>query len=430
MNLAPPNLKYGLDGPFCAAVALLLGWGLVMVASASVAVGEKLGGSSMFFFWRQSLFILIGLAACSLMLSVPAELWQKGRWLLLAAALLLLLAVAIAGVKVNGAKRWLELPGLFRLQASEPARLAFIVWLAGHIVKRQAELQTTLGGFLKPMLFLAPVLAFILFEPDLGATVILLAVTLLMLFLGGARLVYLVGLSGFAVAAVTGLILTVSWRMDRITSFTDPWAHALGSGFQLTQSLIAVGRGEFFGVGLGNSVQKLMYLPEMHTDFIFAIFAEEFGLLGVASLIALFGLVVWRGFAIGRQAELLERRFAAYLCYGLSGWLGLQALINMAVNMGALPTKGLTLPMISYGGSSLVTVSLMIGLVLRADYENRVLLALRPKPRRAFGSFVRREEVGVRGQQVGAFSSVIAALRAWLARLTPHSSPLTKGGAP
>ncbi|MDO9452783.1 MAG: putative lipid II flippase FtsW [Stagnimonas sp.] len=376
-----PNPKYGLDAPFCLALAALMCWGLVMVASASVAVGEKLGGSSMFFFWRQLMFIAMGIAACSVMFCVPTLWWQKSRWWLLALAIALLATVAVTGVSVNGARRWLDMPGLFRLQASEPARLAFIVWLAGHIVKRQAQIQTTFMGFINPMIFLAPLLFFFLIEPDLGATVILLAVTFLMLFLGGARLIWLGALAGIAAGGITVLILTVAYRMKRVLSFTNPWEDALGSGFQLTQSLIAVGRGEWFGVGLGNSVQKLMYLPEMHTDFIFAILAEEFGLVGVLILMTLFGIVVWRGFKIGQQAELLDRRFAGYLCYGLAGWLGLQALINMAVNMGALPTKGLTLPLISYGGSSLVTVSLMIGLILRVDYENRAALALLPKPR-------------------------------------------------
>jgi len=376
-----PNPKYGLDAPFCLALAALLSWGLVMVASASVAVGEKLGGSSMFFFWRQLLFIAMGLAACSAMFCVPSAWWQKARWVLLGLAVALLATVAIMGVSVNGARRWLDLPGLFRLQASEPARLAFIVWLAGHIVKRQIQLQTTFMGFINPMIFLAPLVFFFLIEPDLGATVILLAVTFLMLFLGGARLLWLGVLAAVAAGGITVLVMTMAYRMRRVTSFMNPWEDALGSGFQLTQSLIAVGRGEWFGVGLGNSVQKLMYLPEMHTDFIFAILAEEFGLIGVVVLLSLFAVVVWRGFKIGQTAEQLDRRFAAYLCYGLAGWLGVQALINMAVNMGTLPTKGLTLPLISYGGSSLVTVSLMIGLMLRVDYENRAALALMPKPR-------------------------------------------------
>ncbi|MDP3859369.1 MAG: putative lipid II flippase FtsW [Stagnimonas sp.] len=412
MSLELPNPKYGLDGLFCGAVAALLCWGLVMVASASVAVGEKLGDGSMYFFWRQLSFIGVGGIACWAMFCVPTGFWQDQRWWLLLGALLLLLTVAIAGVKVNGARRWLDIAGFFRLQASEPVRLAFIVWLAGHIVKRQVELQTSLAGFLNPLLFLLPILGLFLLEPDLGATVILLAVTFLMLFLGGARLLYVGGLGLLAVAAVSVLVMTVGYRLQRVISFTDPWKDALGSGFQLTQSLIAVGRGEWFGVGLGNSVQKLMYLPEMHTDFIFAILAEEFGLAGVLLLIALFAIVVWRGFRIGHQAEQLDRRFSAYLCYGLAGWLGLQALINMAVNMGALPTKGLTLPLISYGGSSLVTVSLMLGLVLRVDYENRAALALLPKARTRTlsGKAVQSAPTGLRDWLFGLRAS-LASLR-------------------
>lgn len=378
---APPKLSLGLDGLFCAGVGILLAWGIVMVSSASVAIGEKLGGSSLYFFWRQCVFMVLGMAACTAMLQIPSDAWSRHRWWLLGTAVVMLVLVLVMGVKVNGARRWLDLPG-FRMQASEPVRLFFIVWLAGHIVKKQREVQTTLMGFLNPLLFLLLVLGFFLLEPDLGATVILSAVTLFMLFLGGARLLYLGGAAGLAASGFAVLIYTVRYRMDRMLGFTDPWKDALGKGYQLTQSLIAIGRGELWGVGLGNSVQKLGYLPETHTDFIFAILAEEFGLFGIVVLIALFGLVVWRGFEMGRIAENLDRRFAAYLCYGLSGWLGLQALINMFVNMGALPTKGLTLPLISYGGSSLVTVSLMIGLMLRVDYENRVALSLLPRAKR------------------------------------------------
>ena len=379
--LASPKAKYGLDGLFCAGVAALLSLGLIMVASASVAVGEKLGGSSLFFFWRQLMFIGLGIAACVAMLSVTSETLQRHRWMLLAASFLLLIAVALIGVRVNGAKRWLDLPG-FRLQASEPVRLGFIVWLAGHIVKKQLDLQTRLKGFLNPFLFLAGVVLFFLLEKDLGATVILTMVTLLMLFLGGARLRYLGGAALISAVLIALLVWVEPYRVARVFNFTNPWNDVLGKGYQLSQSLIAVGRGEIWGVGLGNSIQKLGFLPEMHTDFIFAIYAEEFGLVGIGTLIILFGIVVWRGFAIGQIAENLDRRFAAYLCYGLAGWLGLQALINMGVNMGALPTKGLTLPLISYGGSSLVTVSLMIGLILRVDYENRVALSLLPRVKR------------------------------------------------
>jgi cell division protein FtsW len=376
-----PQSRYGLDGWFCAGIAVLAALGLVMVASASVATGEKLGGSSLFFFWRQLLFFLLGVLTCVGLMCVTTEALQRHRWWILGASFVLLVLVTALGVTVNGAKRWLDL-GVFRLQVSEPVRLGFIVWLAGHLVKRQLEVQTTLWGFLNPFLFLALVSGFFLVGRDLGATVILAVVTLMMLFLAGARLRFISGMGLLLAAVLVALIKLEPYRVARVFSFTNPWKDALGSGYQLSQSLIAVGRGEVWGVGLGNSVQKLGYLPETHTDFIFAIYSEEFGLIGIAAMITLFALVVWRGFVIGRVAENLDRRFAAYLCYGLAGWLGLQALINMGVNLGALPTKGLTLPLISYGGSSLITVSAMIGLMLRVDYENRAALSLLPRAKR------------------------------------------------
>jgi len=374
-----PRARYGLDGPFCAAVATLLGWGLVMVASASVAVGEKLGGDPLYFFDRQLMFVALGLVAGVAIFAVPMASWEKFGPLLLGLALVLLIIVLIPGIglRINNARRWLDF-GLFRLQASEPARLAVIIYLAGYIVRRQQRLQSNLMGLAAPFMPLGLIALLLLAEPDFGATAILFAVALLMLFLGGARLDFLGGSFAVLSAAFAIVATAAAYRMKRLMTFTNPWADAERSGWQLTQSLIAIGRGEWFGVGLGNSVQKLLYLPEMHTDFIFAILAEEFGLFGVLVLIALFGVVVWRGFVIGAEAERQGSLFSAYLCYGLSGWLGLQALINMAVNMGLLPTKGLTLPFISYGGSSLITVCVMVALILRVDHENRLARAGHP----------------------------------------------------
>jgi cell division protein FtsW len=378
-----PRTRYGLDGVFCAAVAALLGWGLIMVASASVAVGEKLSGNPLFFFERQMVFAGLGLAAGIAVFAIPMATWEKFGPVLLMFALALLIVVLIPGIglRINSSRRWLDF-AVFRLQASEPARLAVIVYLAGYIVRRQARLQTSLMGLAAPFMPLGLAGLLLLAEPDFGATAILFAVAMVMLFIGGARLPYLGGIFGVS-ATLLGLIaIAAPYRVKRLLGFIDPWADANNSGWQLTQSLIAVGRGEWFGVGLGNSVQKLLYLPEMHTDFIFAILAEEFGLVGVIVLIALFGLVVWRGFAIGGEAERQGARFPAYLCYGLSSWLGLQAAINMAVNMGMLPTKGLTLPFISYGGSSLLTVCVMVALILRVDHENRLARAGHPAANR------------------------------------------------
>ncbi|HZR37738.1 MAG TPA: putative lipid II flippase FtsW [Nevskia sp.] len=380
LSLGLTRARYGLDGTLCLAVAVLLGWGLIMVASASVAIGEKMSGSPLYFFERQIVFVMLGCVFGAMAFAVPMKSWENSGSLLLAFTFFLLVLVLIphVGVRVNSARRWLDF-GVFRLQASEPARLAMILYLAGYIVRRQLQLQTTLKGLAVPFLPLGLVSLLLLAEPDFGATAILITVAMLMLFLGGARLTYLGGLFTMVGATLALLVVTAAYRMKRLLVFTDPWADANNGGWQLTQSLIAVGRGEVFGVGLGNSVQKLLYLPEMHTDFIFAILAEEFGLLGVAALLALFGIIVWRGFVIGQNAEKLNCLFKAYLCYGLSSWFGLQAMINMAVNMGMVPTKGLTLPFVSYGGSSLITVLVMLALILRVDHENRMIEAGHPE---------------------------------------------------
>lgn len=372
--------RYGLDTGFCLAVAILIAWGLVMVASASVAVSERMAGAStLYYFNRQLMFMAMGLGAATLVFAVPMKSWESTGPLLLMLALLLLVLVLIPGIGVirNGARRWIPI-GPFLLQVSEPARLAVIVYLAGYIVRRQVPLRTTTQGLFAPFIPLAIVGVLLIGERDFGATAILMGVALLMLFIGGARLRDM-AVIGASVGAVLVLLVAIApYRVKRVIGFLNPELDPRGDNFQLVQSLIAVARGEWSGVGLGNSLQKLLYLPEMHTDFIFAILAEEFGLFGVLVLIGLFATVVWRGFAIGRVAEAMNCRFSAYLCYGLSGWFGLQSLINMAVNMGALPTKGLTLPFMSYGGSSLITVCVMAALILRVDYENRYLKAGHP----------------------------------------------------
>jgi cell division protein FtsW len=368
-----------LDRSLCGAAGALLLLGLVMVASASVAVGEKLTGSPLYFFYRQLIYAGVGLAAGACAFMVPMKAWQRSSFALLALALVLLVVVLLPGVgrEVNSARRWIDLQ-FFSLQASEPARLAIIMYLAGYIVRRQVELQHTFTGLVKPLLPIGLACLLLLLEPDYGAAAILMGVVFLMLFLGGARLLYLGAFAAVAAVGFAWLALAQPYRLRRLMGFSDPWADIEHSGWQLAQSLIAIGRGEWTGVGLGNSVQKLLYLPEQHTDFIYAIFAEEFGLVGTLVLITLFAVLVWRGFAIGQAAEQLDQRFRAYVAYGISGWLGTQTLINLAVNMGLVPTKGLTLPLMSYGGSSLVTVCIMLALLLRVDHENRQAAAGRP----------------------------------------------------
>lgn len=372
--------RYGLDTSLCLAVTILIAWGLVMVASASVAVSERMAdASTMYYFKRQLMFVAMGISAGALAFLVPMKSWESIGPLLLASALLLLVIVLVPGVGIvrNGARRWMSV-GPFLLQVSEPARLAVIVYLAGYIVRRQLPLRSSLLGLFAPFIPLAIVGGLLILERDFGATAILMAVALLMLFIGGARLRDMAVIGAGVLAVLVTLVMVKGYRMERVAGFLNPDADPQGKSFQLVQSLIAVARGEWFGVGLGNSLQKLLYLPEMHTDFIFAILAEEFGLFGVIVLIGLFATVVLRGFVIGQTAEKLNNRFSAYLCYGLSGWFGLQTLINLGVNMGALPTKGLTLPFMSYGGSSLITVCVMVALILRVDYENRFLQAGHP----------------------------------------------------
>lgn len=373
MNLASPR---GIDQPLLLAVTVLLALGLVMVASASVSVAD---GNSMYFLLRQSIFVALGLGVAVLMFCVPMRLWENGGFWLLAFSIFLLALVLIPGVgrEVNGARRWIDLP-LFNLQASEPARLALVVYLAGYLVRRRAALQNSLSGLMRPLVPVGLACGLLLLEPDFGSAAVLAGVVFLMLFLAGARLLYLFLPVVAAGAAFAYLATSQAYRLRRLLSYRDPFADVTDTGWQLSQALIAIGKGEWFGVGLGNSVQKLQYLPEQYTDFIYAIYAEEFGLFGTLLLVSIYALVIWRGFAIGSAAENLGEHFKAYLCYGLTGWFGGQALLNLAVNMGLLPTKGLTLPLLSYGGSSLITCCAMLALVLRVDYENRHEAARRP----------------------------------------------------
>ena len=353
-------------------LALLLAMGLVMVASSSVAVAERYAGSELHFFLRQLVFAGLGLGAAIAMYCIPLRHWEQASFALLALALVLLIAVLIPGIGhvVNGARRWIDL-GPVNLQASEPARLCLFLYLAGYVTRHQAQVQHRIRGLIKPLLPLGLAAILLLAEPDFGATAVLLAVTGIMLFAAGAKLSHLLLLGVAGIGTLALLIVSSPYRLARMVSFTNPWDDPFNQGFQLTQSLIAIGRGEWGGVGLGNSIQKLLYLPETHTDFLFAIYAEEFGLIGTVVLLPLFAVVVWRGFAIARAAQ-AHATFNALVAYGLTAWIGLQAFINMAVNMGVLPTKGLTMPFFSYGGSSLLVMCAAVGLILRVDREARL----------------------------------------------------------
>lgn len=361
------------DRLLLAVAALLLVFGLVMVASASVAVAERQTGDMLYYFRRQLVFAALGLCAGVFMYCVPMRHWSNAGFPLLGFGLVLLMLVLIPGIghEVNGARRWLNL-GPVNLQASEVARLCFIVYLASYVTRHRAQVQSRIRGLLRPMLPLGLASVLLLAEPDFGSTAVLLAVAAVILFLAGAKLLHMLLLGAVGVGTLAMLLVSSPYRLKRLASFRDPFADPFDGGFQLTQSLIAIGRGEWTGVGFGNSIQKLLYLPETHTDFLFAVIAEELGLVGVVVLMALFGVLVWRGFVVAQAAVAREDYFAAYVAWAVSAWVGLQAFINMAVNMGLLPTKGLTMPFISYGGSSLLVTCASLGLLLRVDRENRL----------------------------------------------------------
>ncbi|MEX0706905.1 MAG: putative lipid II flippase FtsW [Woeseia sp.] len=351
------------------AVALLLG-GLVIMASASVSVSDDTAGNAFYYVERQAIAAVIGGFAAFACLYVPMHVWRHLSPLLLLLALVLLTLVLVPGVgyTVNGSTRWLRV-GIMNLQVSEPARLCLILYMASYLVRKNKALRERFSGFLRPMLLLSIACALLLAEPDFGAAIVLLTTALAMLFVAGARFRDFFLFFSAAVLVMAVLAVTSQYRLERLTGFLDPWSDPYNSGFQLTQSLIAIGRGEWLGVGLGSSVQKLFYLPEAHTDFVFAVFAEEFGLLGSLLLIGLFSALLWRIARLAIRAAQSERFYEAYLAVGLGTWLGLQAFINIGVNMGLLPTKGLTLPLISYGRSSLIITMISIALLLRIHHE-------------------------------------------------------------
>lgn len=350
----------------------LLALGLIMVCSASVSIADRQFGQPFYYFLRQLVYVSLGLAAGYLVLRMRLVWWEKSGTVLLGFGLLLLVLVLIPGLgrEVNGASRWVGM-GFFNLQASEPMKLFVIVYLAGYLVRHGNDVRATLAGFVKPMLLVCLTAVLLLLEPDFGATSVIMATTLGLLFLGGVRLGYFVVLLASAIGAMAVLAVTSPYRMQRLTGFLDPWADPFDKGFQLTQALIAFGRGEWWGVGLGGSVQKLFYLPEAHTDFVFSVLAEELGLMGCIAVIALFAIFVWRAFRIALRAERSGLLFGAYVAYGVGLWIGMQAFVNMGVNMGLLPTKGLTLPLVSYGGSSIIIMCMAVALVLRVDLETR-----------------------------------------------------------
>lgn len=354
------------------AVFGLLIIGLMMVASSSVMISTKYFHQPFHFLIRQACYLFVGLMLALVVIRTDSDFWQKISVPMLIICLLMLLLVLVPGIgrSVNGSRRWLAF-GPIGIQVSELAKLTMIFYLAGYLVRQQKAVSESILGFIKPMFILGIVSLLLLMEPDFGATVVISGTVMAMLFLAGVKLRYYIGLMIVVISALAALAVSSPYRVARLTAFLDPWADQYNSGYQLTQSLIAFGRGGWFGLGLGESIQKLMYLPEAHTDFLFAVLAEELGLFGILVVMALYSILVFRGLTIAYTAHMQDRLFASYTAYGLTFWLALQAAINMGVNAGLLPTKGLTLPLLSYGGASMVINCVVIALLLRIDHENR-----------------------------------------------------------
>ena len=380
-----PRAMLDFDVSLAWSALLLLAFGLVMVYSASIATAEAsahTGYRAWYFLARHAAFLAVGLAVAFVAFQVPVKVWQRGAiWLFIGGALLLVL-VLIPGIgkSVNGSKRWLSLL-IVNIQPSEFMKLAVILYAASYAVRKAAFLhaeqplrQTLLRGFAPLSVVMVLIGGLLLLEPDFGAFVVILAIAFGILFIGGLDWRLFLGLALLLPVALAAILIAAPYRVQRLTNFMDPWADPLHKGYQLSHSLIAFGRGEWLGVGLGSSVEKLLYLPEAHTDFLLAVIAEELGFVGVATVIALFAWVLFRAYAIGRQAARLSRPFAALVAHGIGVWIGVQAFINMGVNMGVLPTKGLTLPLLSFGGSGIVINCIAITVLLRVDYENRRML--------------------------------------------------------
>ena len=364
--------RFALDPWVIGPVAALLLIGLVMVASASIGVSDREMGAPFHYFQRQLMFVGLGLVAATIAMAIPTAVWEKYSMVLLGTGIVLLIVVLIPGIghEVNGSRRWVRL-GFMNFQVSELARVLLLTYVASYAVRRADELRSDFKGFMRPVAVLGGAAVLLLLEPDFGAATVLLATGIAVLFLAGARITHLlvpivVGVAGLAVLAVTS-----PYRLRRLVAFRDPWGDPFDSGFQLVQSLIAIGRGEWFGVGLGSSVQKLFYLPEAHTDFVFAVLAEEFGFVGVVIVLSLFALLVGRALTISRNAAHAGLQFQSYVAASIGIWLGLQAFVNIGVNTGLLPTKGLTLPLLSYGGSSMLVTLAWLGVLLRIHHETQ-----------------------------------------------------------
>lgn len=385
MNKRPKPSRLGrfhFDPLLVIVSASLLLMGFVMVASASLHLGGKIAGNSFHYPIRQSLHIGLGLFLGACVALTPIRVWEKAGQGLFIAGLLLLVIVLIPGlgVNVNGSTRWLSIGGL-RIQVSEVVKYFAVIYMAGYVTRHQQSIRQSAFGLIKPLILFSVASLLLLLEPDFGSAVVLLIIAMGIMFLAGARLSQFITLLSLVAALATVLVFIAPYRMKRVTSFMNPWVDAKDSGYQLVHALISFGRGEWSGVGLGSGIQKLFYLPEAHTDFLFSVIGEELGLMGVLTVIALFAVLVWRTFEIGVAAEKAGEQFSAFIAYGLGIWFGFQSFVNMGVNMGILPTKGLTLPLMSYGGGSMMIMCCAVALLFRVQSEVAEINANTPKER-------------------------------------------------
>lgn len=375
-----PALTWPVDPVLLLTTTFLLVTGVVMVASASSEVSAKLYDAPVFMFVKHMVYVGLAIGAAGVAISVPISLWQRLGWPLFAVSLALLVAVLIPGVgkTVNGSTRWISL-GAFSIQGSEFVKLFVVIFMASYLARYGDSIRDRFAGFITPIVLVSVLVLLLLGQPDFGASVVIMGTTLGMLFLAGASLLHFVPMIAAVAIIAASLVVLQPERFDRLIAFTDPWAHQFDGGYQLTQALIAFGRAEWFGLGLGNSIQKLFFLPEAHTDFLFSIIAEELGVIGALVIIVGFACLVMRGAWIGRMAENRGEYFHAWLAYGIALLLGIQAAINIAVNIGLLPTKGLTLPLMSYGGNSLIVSCMLVAILLRIEWECRRYVPVRSR---------------------------------------------------
>ncbi|WP_448212935.1 cell division protein FtsW [Colwellia sp. MEBiC06753] len=365
------NANVTFDRTYVILMVTLYTIGLVMAATSSMPVAERLFNDPFHFVTRHAIYIGLSIVIAAFTLQIPMSWWHQNSGKLLLLTIVLLMVVLLIGRSVNGSTRWIVL-GPITVQAAEPAKLFFFCYLSAYLVRRRDEVMENIKGFAKPLIVFGVLAMLLLLQPDLGTVVVMFVTTFGLLFLAGAKLWQFIAVASVGVGALSLLAIFEPYRWRRVTSFLDPWADPFGSGYQLTQSLMAYGRGELFGQGLGNSIQKLEYLPEAHTDFVMAVLAEEFGFVGISAILILSCILVIKALLLGRQAVNKEKYFEGFFAYGIGIWFCFQAAVNIGASAGIVPTKGLTMPLVSYGGSSIIIMTIAVVVLLRIDHEIRL----------------------------------------------------------